>query len=104
VCVDASSQYNCALSKGKIYTITAIFTECNCGVLINVDNMKSIDIVGNIVGKNKVIQCVGCGKSYVDCGLHGYRVSRFRPLDETFAEEVLENIKEQIKEEELILV
>lgn len=28
----------------------------------------------------------------------------FRPLDETFAESVLENIKEQIKEEQLILV
>lgn len=31
-----------------------------------------------------------------------YYVKHFRPLDETFAESVLENIKEQIKEGELI--
>lgn len=32
-----------------------------------------------------------------------FDISKFRPLDETFAEEVLENIKQQIEEEELIL-
>lgn len=37
-------------------------------------------------------------------GFDGFLISRFRPLDETFAESVLENIKEQIKEEQLILV
>lgn len=34
----------------------------------------------------------------------GYWAYRFRPLDETFATEVLEQIKEQIEQEELVLI
>lgn len=36
--------------------------------------------------------------------IENYATEHFRPLDETFAESVLENIKEQIKEEELVCV
>lgn len=67
------------LIKGEVYTIVGFHPTDKEGVLIKeVENESQTG--------------------------YGFYYWRFRPIDETFAEEVLSNIKEQIKEEELILV
>lgn len=64
--------------------------------------IKNSDLILNEVYTitNIIYSGRGCNISEV---FGQFLCSRFRPLDETFAEEVLENIKQQIEEEELIL-
>jgi hypothetical protein len=78
------------LIEGKIYTVIEM-SACKCEPAIHVG------ILGTGTTCRRCWHNVSKGKSF-------HRVSRFRPLDESFAEEVLEMIKEQINEEELITV
>ncbi len=78
------------LLSGKIYTIIEL-SSCKCEQTVHV----------GIFGVGTV--CRTCWTN-VSENKSFHRSSRFRPLDESFAEEVLEMIKEQIEEEELITV
>jgi len=63
-----------------------------------------------IVGKIYTVNWIGIGDEAGFIGLEEmlqddcFWYTNFRPLDESFAEEVLENIKQQIEEEELVLI
>ena len=76
VCVDDSGFefYFPKLIKGKIYTIREVL-ELHIRIM-----------------------------EFEDCYELRYYKRRFRPLDETFATEVLEQIKEQIEQEELVTI
>lgn len=96
VCVNTNNSRGLPLfhiKKGEIYTILGI-RECDCGNVTFYLGFKTI------TGR---IQCSKC-----DCVYHSeksyFSSDRFRPLDETFATEVLEQIKEQIEQEELVLI
>jgi hypothetical protein len=93
VCIDGYSSIGAGwtLMTNEIYEVKSINT-CKCG---------SISISVGFYGYGT--HCNDCKFEYSDYECF-HRITRFRPLDETFAEEVLSNIKEQIKEEELILV
>lgn len=88
VCIDGYESCGLELKTGQIYTIISL-SEC-CSLCLNV----------GIKHPAKGTYCNNCNKIHtVVC----HSSTRFIPLDETFAEEVLENIKQQIEEEELIL-
>lgn len=79
--------------KGEIFILSGIKQCPNCKkILLDIGITVNYDIIV-------------CGK----CGLEKendnyFSSHRFKPLYETFADEVLENIKEQIEQEELVYV
>jgi len=91
VCIDDSS--TTGIKNGNIYTIKSFYT-CKC-------NLVTMDLKEVFVSGFMGSFCL-CGHRCGNANL--YRSTRFRKLDESFAEDVLENIKEQIEEEQLILV
>jgi len=78
--------------KGQRFRVYGIKVEPCCG-------LKTIDV--GIKSNHTLIECV-CGAEVKNDNYFSLKL--FRPLDETFAEEVLSNIKEQIKEDELVLI
>lgn len=103
VCVD-NSQIETELKINQIYTITGIQRQCSCGVCVSVDNIPEINMFGEIFKFGSPVICFNCNNTYKSNGLKHFRINRFRSLDETFAEDVLAMITEQIEEEELILI
>lgn len=85
--------------EGKIYTITSIKQICSCNSVV-VNNMPSK------FSKefSSIVMCADCNAICDNDGYSRFFANRFKPLDETFAEDVLANIKEQIEEEYLVLV
>ena len=88
VCVDASgldlSYGEVPLELGKIYTIRGFYKHGDSVYLNEIVNKKHLYDLG-----------------YLEAC---YLLKRFRPLDETFAEETLKNIAEQIEQEQLVLI
>lgn len=93
VCIDGyeSKFGSWTLKNDVIYEVKKIHI-CSCG-------SESISVGFHARGTN-CNRCMHICSEY-ECY---HAASRFRPLDETFAESVLEIIKEQIKEEELISI
>jgi hypothetical protein len=91
------------LKVGKIYTITDIKTSCKCGQEYNVDNLCDMSIYGSTIIAGEKTKCPVCGCGEKSNGLAYFSRKRFAPIDESFAEETLEMIKEQIEEEYLVL-
>jgi hypothetical protein len=92
ICIRANEFFD--LHKGKIYTITDV-KQCSCG-----DTYYSYGIKTD----EKGFDC-RCGKCLEKGSLPEYYAlaNRFAQIDESFAEETLEMIKEQIEEEYLVL-
>jgi hypothetical protein len=90
ICVKTHSQG--VVAEGKIYMIRDLRTCPTCNVLQIDVGVKSNNVLGFCICKNK----------NPTHGIHWLSNKLFRPLDESFAESVLENIMEQIAEEELI--
>ncbi len=90
VCIKTHSQG--IIKEGEIFTISAI-KEFECGCVVVDLGIKSDRINGN---------CGMHGTIYYNGGTHWISTKIIRPIDETFADEVLENILTQIKEEELL--
>ena len=88
VCVDASgldlSYGENGPQFGEIYTIRDFYIDGTSVYLNEIVNKKHLYNVGFLEA----------------CFL----LTRFRPLDETFAEETLKNIAEQIEQEQLVLI
>lgn len=101
VCVD-NSELETRLELNKIYSVTGLLNICSCGTCVSVDNHPDRDDNCNLIEYGQKFLCA-CGSLCTSNGLMYYRPHRFRPLDETFAEDVLAMITEQIEEEELIL-
>jgi len=91
ICIKNHSQN--VVQEGKIYTIYSI-QNCSC-------NLVTLDVGVSTVNKYNLCNCK---RKYESKGVHWVASDLFKPLDETFAESVLENILEQIREEELELV
>jgi len=89
ICIKTHSQG--VVQEGKIYPILDL-KECPQCKLLMID-------VG--VKAHKVFAKCNCGNGHFSNGIHWIASSILRPLDESFAEGVLENIMEQILEEEL---
>ncbi len=92
ICIKTHSQG--VVQEGKIYPILDL-KECTKCKLLMVD-------VGSKASK-VMAKCI-CGNNHLSDGVHWVGSHILKPLDESFAEEVLENILEQIQEEELIEV
>lgn len=90
VCIKTHSQG--VVVEGKIYIVNNIDTCPKCGAI-------QLDV--GISSDRNYGLCI-CNKRKVNNGIHWLSSRIFRPLDESFAESVLENIMEQIREEELI--
>jgi len=87
VCVEGYESRGLQLKTGQIYTIVSL-SEC-CQLCLNVGLSHPANST----------RCDKCNESHnVIC----HKSTRFIPLDESFAEEVLNNIKQQIEEEELV--
>lgn len=93
ICIDDSG--NVPLVKGKIYTIKSLDILCECGTLVNVG------ILNTQPRKYPTSRCIRCKKDMHYPKWWGFRISRFAPLNENFAEDVLLNISEKVKEEQL---
>jgi hypothetical protein len=90
ICIRTHSQG--VVVEGKIYMIRDLRACSTCNVLQIDVGIKSNNVLGFCICKNK----------NPTHGIHWLSNKLFRPLDESFAESVLENIMEQIAEEELI--
>ncbi len=90
ICIKTHSQG--VVVEGKIYTINSINPCSYCGAI-------QLDV--GISSKRDYGLCV-CNLRQPTNGVHWLSSKIFRPLDESFAESVLENIMEQIEQEELV--
>lgn len=87
VCVEPYSSNRWELKRNKIYIVQRV-ENCKCQQNIHVG------ICDYYAGTS----CYCCGHDFGEHYCY-HRSSRFRLVDETFATEVLEQIKEQIEEE-----
>jgi len=90
ICIKTHSQR--VVVEGKIYTVNNIQICSECGT-------TQLDVG---ISSNRDYGLCLCNKRHPTNGVHWLSSRIFRPLDESFAESVLENIMEQIAEEELI--
>jgi hypothetical protein len=91
ICIDDSPCVTLpALKLNKIYTIRAL-SHCNTGVQLEEQG-----------GPTRACFCHVCHKLIFT--ENSYNLARFAPIDETFAEEVLAKVAEEIEEEQLVRV
>ena len=79
--------------KDNIYIVKSL-TNCICGK----------EYIGHTEINSSLPFYCTCGKKLGYTNILNCYSYRFRPLDETFATEVLEQIKEQIEQEELVTI
>ena len=89
ICVKTHSQG--VVKRGVVYPVYAI-SECGCGINYDV----------GIKPKSFLRFCSGCNKLYSG-NIHWIASELFRPINDDFVEETLEQIKEQIEQEYLVL-
>jgi len=89
VCVMPITNY---LTKGEIYTISGIYP-CSCGVVL---------CSWGAVGRAGVSNCHCCDKELTKRNELCALINRFRKLDYEFAENILAEISEAMKREEIL--